>query len=477
MAKKIRVWDGSAWQDVAPALPYTAVHSAQASMPSTAVDGQIWLDTDASVPSTSVTRWYKLPSAGTTTLSGNDDNSIPLAYTPGYEQVFLNGTLLSRSAADYTATTGTSVVLSSAIVAGDIVEIICPLQITTTDTYTQSATNAAFQANTNNFSAGKNKIINGDFGIWQRGTSFTPTSGSYTADRWQNYFDGSGATRLYSRQAFTPGTAPVTGYEGAFFLRLNKSVAGSGETYNELAYKIESSRTLAGQTATVSFWAKCETNTVLQSLMLRQVFGSGGFPSGQVDLTLQSNISIGTSWTRYTFTYNLPSISGKTLGTADDGYLQLIIKLPLNSTFTFDIWGVQVEAGSSATAFQTSTGTFQGELAACQRYYYRWTSGATYARYPTLGVASSTTIGSFPAAIPVTMRITPYSVEYGGNFRLFDMVNTPLNMTSIALFGTTELSPTGWINIIVASGLTQLRTYSLNSRDDVSAYIGLNAEL
>ncbi len=44
--KKIRVWDGSAWQEVSAALPYNPVHSAQASMPSTAVDGQIWLDTD-----------------------------------------------------------------------------------------------------------------------------------------------------------------------------------------------------------------------------------------------------------------------------------------------------------------------------------------------------------------------------------------------------------------------------------------------
>jgi len=46
MGKKIRVWDGSAWQEVSAALPYNPVHSAQASMPSTAVDGQIWLDTD-----------------------------------------------------------------------------------------------------------------------------------------------------------------------------------------------------------------------------------------------------------------------------------------------------------------------------------------------------------------------------------------------------------------------------------------------
>ena len=52
MAKKIRVWDGSAWQDVSVALPYNAVHSAQASMPSTAVDGQIWLDTDGTLSDT-----------------------------------------------------------------------------------------------------------------------------------------------------------------------------------------------------------------------------------------------------------------------------------------------------------------------------------------------------------------------------------------------------------------------------------------
>ena len=49
MAKKIRVWDGTTWQDVAPSLPYTAIHSAQASMPATGVDGQVWLDTDGTL--------------------------------------------------------------------------------------------------------------------------------------------------------------------------------------------------------------------------------------------------------------------------------------------------------------------------------------------------------------------------------------------------------------------------------------------
>jgi len=49
MGKKIRVWDGTAWQDVSPSLPYTAIHSAQASMPATGVDGQVWLDTDGTL--------------------------------------------------------------------------------------------------------------------------------------------------------------------------------------------------------------------------------------------------------------------------------------------------------------------------------------------------------------------------------------------------------------------------------------------
>jgi hypothetical protein len=65
--------------------------------------------------------------------------------------------------------------------------------------------------------AGKNKIINGNFGVWQRGTSFS-TSGAwvFNADRFQGYM--SSGTATLSQQTFTPGTAPVTGYESAFFI-------------------------------------------------------------------------------------------------------------------------------------------------------------------------------------------------------------------------------------------------------------------
>lgn len=116
---------------------------AQPTEPASPTDGLIWVDTDGTAPTTVVTRWSKAPTAGTTTLTGTDDGTTVLAYTPGYEEVFLNGVLLSRTN-DYTATTGTSVVLSAATIAGDIVEVICPLQVAYTDAITTTAANAAY---------------------------------------------------------------------------------------------------------------------------------------------------------------------------------------------------------------------------------------------------------------------------------------------------------------------------------------------
>ena len=69
------------------------------------------------------TRWSKQPTAGTTSLSGLDDNSVALVYDVGYEAVYRNGTLLSRGN-DYTATDGTTVTLIDATLAGDIIEIL-----------------------------------------------------------------------------------------------------------------------------------------------------------------------------------------------------------------------------------------------------------------------------------------------------------------------------------------------------------------
>jgi hypothetical protein len=216
------------------------------------------------------------------------------------------------------------------------------------------------------FIAGKNKIINGDFSVWQRDTSITGTgTETYSADRFLWVGDGSGGTRTFSRQ--TMGYGDIAGYEYPYFFRFNQSVAGSGASYNYICQRIENANSFAGQTVTFSFWAKASASTTLPAIYARQRFGSGG--SAETSTTVTSNIALTTSWQRFNYTFTVPSIAGKTVGAGS--YLTMDIYHPINTTFTIDTFGWQLEAGSTATAFQTATGTIQGELAACQRYYWK----------------------------------------------------------------------------------------------------------
>jgi hypothetical protein len=87
------------------------------------------------------TRWSKQPTAGTTSLSGLDDNSVALVYDVGYEAVYRNGALLSRGN-DYTATDGTTVTLIDATLAGDIIEILANQLVPLTDAISKGQFNA-----------------------------------------------------------------------------------------------------------------------------------------------------------------------------------------------------------------------------------------------------------------------------------------------------------------------------------------------
>jgi hypothetical protein len=68
--------------------------------------------------------WRKTAAGGETSLSGYDNASQALSYTPGQEQVYLNGILLVRGD-DYTATNGTSITGLSALAANDFIQINC----------------------------------------------------------------------------------------------------------------------------------------------------------------------------------------------------------------------------------------------------------------------------------------------------------------------------------------------------------------
>ena len=248
----------------------------------------------------------------------------------------------------------------------------------------------------------RNAIINGNFDIWQRGTSFSnPAVGAYTADRWLLSADGTGVTRTISRQTFTLGQTAVPG-EPTYFFRHNQSVAGTGATANNIQHRIEGVRTFAGQQVTVSFWAKGAASLTLTAVELIQSFGSGGSPSGLVGTTAATSVSVTTAWQKFSYTVTVPSISGKTLGTSGSDALWLIIGAPLNTTFTLDIAQVQIEAGPVATPFERRPiGT---ELALCQRYY--WTGVVV--------VETVTTITGFN--FPVQMRAVPTIAGGGAGF-------------------------------------------------------------
>jgi hypothetical protein len=286
-----------------------------------------------------------------------------------------------------------------------------------------------------NYAAGKNKFLNADFKIWQRGSSFTGfSSGQFFADRFSCNFNGSGATRTVSQQTFTPATAPVAGYEGQYFLRYAQSVAGTGGGYNQLKTWIEDVRSVTPNTTyTLSFWAKAAAAKNVD-VIVGQSFGSGG--SGDVETTIQASQALTTSWVRYSYTFTVPSISGKTVGTGS--YAFVYLGLPNNDTFTIDTWGWQLEQANTATAFQTATGTISGELGACQRYYYPL--AITNIDASLTVNRTSTTTSETMIYLPVSMRSIPsiVLVAVGGVYgRLvgYDITFgvTVVNVTAVGL--------------------------------------------
>jgi hypothetical protein len=143
-------------------------------------------------------RWTKVVGAGSsiTTLSGSDDSLNTLAYTPVTEQVFVNGVLLVRGV-DYTATDGTSVVLSTAIITGDVVEIIGNSAFSIANTYTKGELDSKLNLLTN-------PIINGT----------TTASGNINPSASVTYDLGTTSLRwraLYAQDLSTSGTITAGG--------------------------------------------------------------------------------------------------------------------------------------------------------------------------------------------------------------------------------------------------------------------------
>jgi hypothetical protein len=169
------IWSGTEWIAIGQEAVLAPV-SYQATAPSSPATGDIWIESDVDVPSidsSQFLRWRKTMTGGETSLSGNDDSSLPLAYTPGYEQLYINGVLQVRSQ-DYTATTGNTVTGLTALVAGDTVEIFSAVARTVADVYTQTQSDARFV----NLNSGGLTYVNTL--SWTSGTTSTSIDSVFT---------------------------------------------------------------------------------------------------------------------------------------------------------------------------------------------------------------------------------------------------------------------------------------------------------
>jgi hypothetical protein len=125
--------------------------------------------------------WRKTMSGGETSLSGYDNASQALSYTPGQEQVYLNGILLVRGD-DYTATNGTSITGLSALAASDFVQINCYNNFSVSSVPSQNITgtiannqlqNSAITINGSAISLGGSVTLAGDIESVTAGTGLT----------------------------------------------------------------------------------------------------------------------------------------------------------------------------------------------------------------------------------------------------------------------------------------------------------------
>jgi len=256
---------------------------------------------------------------------------------------------------------------------------------------------------------GRNLIHNPLFNIAQRGAGPWSTTNTYTADRWIQSVTG--GTISTSIGGIVDSNRVQIGDESPRFHLVANVAGGAGasdETY--ISQRIEDVRRLAGKTVTLSFWAVATTGTPKLGIPLIQIFGLGGSPSSPVLVTPQT-VTLSTTYTRYSLTYTIPSVAGKTFGTtAGTDYLEVRFGMSCGASnnvnyggigqqsAVFVFWGVQLEVGSVATPLEKPDPRY--DLSNCQRFFSK---GAIF--LSGYGAAGSTFGAS--ATLPVTMRAAP----------------------------------------------------------------------
>lgn len=147
-----------------------------------------------------------------------------------------------------------------------------------------------------------------------------------------------------------------TGGSGETFKVINQWLQAPATSTNNKGLGIESglSNMFSGEDISFQVWARSSSSASLVA-NIRQHFGTGGSPTPDDDIVTNIlNVSLTGTWTKYTGTISVPSVSGKSVGTNNDSLTQLEFALPLNAATgaNIDICNVQLEIGDTVHAFQ-----------------------------------------------------------------------------------------------------------------------------
>jgi len=296
-------------------------------------------------------------------------------------------------------------------------------------------------------SLSRQAIINGNFDVWQRGTSFSITDSTdiFSSDRFLEYHRaGSGGTLptlTRTRESLTAGDL----YNSFYYSRLTTNGAGTTLGTNALAnikQRIEFGTRLLcgdGKKVTLSFWARSSIANKKLGVSLNQTYGTGGSPSASETIS-GTNWTLTSTWTKYTYTFTTNTLVGKTFGTANNDYLEIYFfymwadqykaNVGAASAETYvgsgniDIAQVQLCAGDVALPFMPKS--YEDELRACQRYARPFPSVV-------VGQAWSTSGAYYSFSTGIQMRATPtFSAgQYQTSTAASTAANATLDVTSM----------------------------------------------
>ena len=300
-------------------------------------------------------------------------------------------------------------------------------------------------------------LINGGFDVWQRSTSSNSSGGYYSADRWAQYnLAGSGT---FARTTSNIATGQVYG------LSWTSNGAGSqGNIYQ--AIETLNAVSFAGKTVTVSGYLYGTAGKQVQidfgTSTTDNLAWNGGY-----SFTTLTTITLTGTVTQYSATVAVGS-------TVRSLCVAFVSTSTYASTQGWTVSAAQLEVGSVPTQFRRAGGTIQGELAACQRYYFRTSGTDVYKPLSNFSYVNSTTTIATVFSLPVQMRTSPTSIEYAGTIQWLQSGGGAATPSSFTL----STSSTTMVNFNGNStGLTVSQFGVYRANNDATAYFGFNAEL